>query len=133
MNNSQAGFSLVELMVVVVIIGILSTVVVVNVMGSQDEARVSAAYQQMDNFEKALDLYKLDKGSYPETMDALVGKYVRSESIPLDPWNNRYSYVLNEGDTVRPFTIKSYGADGKSGGEDVNKDITNWDVNYKSE
>ncbi|WP_028079516.1 type II secretion system major pseudopilin GspG [Solimonas soli] len=140
-NARQSGFTLIEIMVVVVILGILAAVVVPRIMDRPDEARVVKAKQDIRMIESALNLYKLDNFNYPSTqqgLDALVNKpggdpepknykvggYVKS--LPKDPWGNPYQY-LSPG-TKGEIDIFSYGRDGKPGGEGTDADIGNWDL-----
>ncbi len=134
-KRDDAGFSLIELMVVIVIIGLLTTIVVVNVLPSQDRAMVEKARADVRLIETALELYKLDTRRYPtleEGIDILLlaprGSAVRSEgyikSLPTDPWGNPYQYLVpGEHGT---FDVFSYGADRRLGGEGLNTDIGNW-------
>ena len=141
MRNNK-GFTLIEIMVVVIILGILATIVLTNVMGREDEARINAAKVQIRLLEGALDGFKLDNGFYPTTdqgLDALIrkpetgripakwkeGGYLKPARIPKDPWGNDYHYYApgNEG---REYEIISYGADGEQGGEKKNSDIESW-------
>lgn len=138
---AQGGFTLIEIMVVVVILGILAAVVVPRIMDRPDEARVVKAKQDIRMIESALNLYKLDNFNYPSTqqgLDALVtkpggdpeprnyktGGYVKS--LPKDPWGNPYQY-LSPG-TKGEIDIFSLGRDGKPGGEGTDADIGNWDL-----
>jgi general secretion pathway protein G len=137
----QRGFTLIEIMVVVVILGILAAVVVPRIMDRPDDARIAKARQDIRVLESSLNLYKLDNFYYPTTqqgLEALVtrpsgepearnwksGGYV--QSLPKDPWGNDYQY-LNPG--VRgEFDLFSLGADGRPGGEGAAADIGNWNV-----
>lgn len=134
-KRDDAGFSLIELMVVIVIIGLLTTMVVVNVLPSQDRAMVEKARADVRLIETALELYKLDTRQYPtleEGIDALLlpprGSNVRSEgyikSLPTDPWGNQYQYLFPG--EHGSFDVFSYGADGRLGGDGLNADIGNW-------
>lgn len=134
-RREEAGFSLIELMVVIVIIGLLTTVVVVNVLPSQDRAMVEKARADVKLIETALELYKLDVRRYPnleEGIDVLLvpprGSNVRSEgyikSLPTDPWGNQYQYLFPG--EHGSFDVFSYGADGRLGGDGLNADIGNW-------
>ncbi|MGF1605432.1 MAG: type II secretion system major pseudopilin GspG [Rhodothalassiaceae bacterium] len=136
----QAGFTLVELMVVLVIIGLLATVVVVNVLPSQDRAMVEKVRADIRTLEQAIELYRLDNLTYPSVdqgLEALVsapgslnrperyraGGYIKR--LPEDPWGNPYQYLYpGEHGT---FDIYSLGADGRLGGEDLNRDLGNWE------
>ena len=135
----QRGFSLIEIMVVVVILGILAALVVPKIISRPDEARAVKAKQDVLAIQSALDLYKLDNGAYPTTdqgLQALVEKptsnpiphdwQVYLKSLPKDPWGHEYLY-LNPGqhDEVDVFT---YGADGQPGGAGINADIGNWNA-----
>jgi general secretion pathway protein G len=140
-RTAQSGFTLLEIMVVVVIIGILAALVVPNIIGRPDEARQIAAKQDIASLMQALKLYRLDSLRYPSTeqgLQALVtkpttapipsnwkpGGYV--ERLPKDPWGNPYQY-LNPG--VRgEVDVFSFGADGAPGGEGNNADIGNWNL-----
>lgn len=138
-SRRQRGFTLVELMVVIVIIGLLATVVMINVMPSQDRAMVEKARADIATLEQALETYRLEMLSYPDTrqgLDALVnappglarperyrqGGYIRR--LPNDPWDNPYQYRY-PGQHGR-FDVYSLGADGQEGGEGENADIGNW-------
>ncbi|MGA2554125.1 MAG: type II secretion system major pseudopilin GspG [Smithella sp.] len=141
-KNRQAGFTLIELMVVIVILGVLAGLIIPRIMGHPDEARQAKARIQMEALESALKLYKLDNGSYPTTeqgLNALVeaptvgnipknwrqGGYLEKSKVPKDPWGNDFIYLSpgNHGD----FDLTCLGADGEPGGEGVNKDINNWE------
>lgn len=133
------GFSLIEIMVVVVILGILASVVVPKIISRPDEARVVKAKQDILAVQNALDLYKLDNGIYPTTdqgLLALVEKPTSNptprdwkqylKSLPKDPWSRDYLY-LNPGEHG-DVDIFTYGADGQPGGEGINAEIGNWDA-----
>ncbi len=124
LHQKQKGFTLIEIMVVVVILGILATIVVPKILDRPDEARVQKARQDIRAFEGALSLYKLDNFSYPDTgegLGALQGRYM--ERIPNDPWGNEYQYISPG--TSGSYDIYSFGADGTPGGDGVNADIGN--------
>jgi general secretion pathway protein G len=135
----QGGFTLIEIMVVVVILGILAAIVVPNIMDAPDKARVTKAKQDLRVLESALELYKLDNFNYPSSqqgLEALVappsgdppapnwkqGGYIKS--LPKDPWGNPYQYLYPG--THGELDLFSFGADGKPGGDGVNADIGNW-------
>jgi len=127
----QQGFSLIEIMVVVVIMGVLAALVVPNVMDRPDQARTIAAKQDIVAIMQALKLYRLDHGRYPsgtEGLEAFVAKQGQGsrymDRIPNDPWNSPYQY-LNPG-VHGEIDVFSFGADGKPGGEGVNADIGSW-------
>ena len=137
----QAGFTLIEIMVVIVILGILAALVVPKVMSRPDEARVVAAKQDIASLAQALKLYRLDNKRYPSTeqgLQALVSRPAQTpvpdnwkgggyvERLPLDPWGKAYQY-LNPG-LHGEIDIFSYGADGAPGGEALDADIGNWSL-----
>lgn len=140
--KNNRGFTLIEIMVVVVILGILAAVVVPRFLSRPDEARVTKAKVDMKSIEEALGLFKLDHGFYPSTdqgLKALVEKpqtgripdrypeesYLKK--VPRDPWNNPYVY-LSPGVHSRSFDLISYGADGQPGGEGFDADINSWEL-----
>jgi general secretion pathway protein G len=124
--SDEDGFTLVELMVVIVIIGLLATIVIINVMPAADRAAATKARADIATLEQSLDLYKLDNQRYPTTeegLEALVsGEYIRR--LPNDPWSNPYRYAA-PGRSGQPFTVASWGADGREGGTGENADIAN--------
>jgi general secretion pathway protein G len=141
--TNRGGFTLIEIMVVIVILAMLAAIVGPKLMGRTDDAKITDARVQIKNIETALKLYKLDTGSYPSTeqgLGALVAKptvgvipnsykdggYLESKKMPKDPWGNDYLYVSpgEHGD----YDLFSYGADGAKGGEGKNADITSWDT-----
>jgi general secretion pathway protein G len=127
LRSAEHGFTLVELMVVIVIIGLLATIVVINVMPAQDTARVKKAAADIALLEQAAEMYRLGKLDYPtgdQGLQALVSEgYVKR--LPDDPWGNPYRYAAPGGEG-RAFDIYSYGADGREGGEGDDADIGNW-------
>ena len=142
-RNDNRGFTLIELMVVIVILGILAGLIVPRIMGRPDEARQLKAKVQIESLETTLKLYKLDNGSYPSTeqgLQALIeqpttgeipkkwreGGYLEKGKLPKDPWGNEFIY-LSPG-THGEYDIMSYGADGVPGGEGKNADINNWEI-----
>lgn len=133
----RGGFTLIELMVVVVILGLLAALVAPRVINKLGKANTNAAYTQIQLFGTALDSYRLDVGHYPTTSDGLQalisspsgdggwnGPYLKKEEIPLDPWGNMYSYKSpgDHGD----YDLYSYGADNAEGGEGENRDVVSW-------
>ncbi len=137
------GFTLIELMVVIVILGILAGLIVPKIIGRPDEAKQLKAKMQIESLETALKLYRLDTGMYPDTEQGLValvalpdtgnvpkkwrkGGYLDKGKLPKDPWGNEFIYLSPgaNGD----YDIISYGADGVSGGEDKNMDINSWEI-----
>ena len=141
---NEKGFTLIEIMVVVLIIGLLATLVAVNVIPRKEEANRTAALVQIRNFEEALKLYYLDNHMYPDSQQGLkalvekptVGKvpccwreggYLEGGRIPKDPWSNSYVYT-SPGKGGKDFEIVSKGRDGEPGGEGPDKDISNWET-----
>ena len=122
----EEGFSLVELMVVIVIIGLLATIVIINVMPAADRAATTKARADIATLEQAIDMYHLDHLTYPpaaEGLQALVaGRYIRR--LPNDPWGHPYRYKL-PGPDGHPFQISSWGHDGREGGSGEDADISN--------
>ncbi len=140
-RRRTGGFTLIEIMVVVVILGILAAIVVPKIMDRPDTARIVKAKQDIRALESALNLYKLDNFSYPSTdqgLDALVSKPGGSpeprnwkqggymDRLPKDPWGNAYQY-LNPG-AHGEIDIFTYGKDGRPGGEGIDADIGNWNL-----
>ncbi|HIJ81703.1 MAG TPA: type II secretion system major pseudopilin GspG [Desulfuromonadales bacterium] len=140
--SNRRGFTLIEIMVVIVILALLAALVGPKLMGRTDDAKVTDAKVQIKNIETALKLYKLDTGTYPTTEQGLTalltkptvgvipknykeGGYLESKKIPKDPWSNDYLYVSpgEHGD----YDLFSYGSDGVKGGDGKNADITSWD------
>ena len=141
--GDRRGFTLIEIMVVMVILGILAGLIIPRIMGRPEEARRTKARVQIESIETALKLYRLDSGSYPTTeqgLQALVeppavgklpiawreGGYLEKGKVPKDPWGNEYVYLCPgiHGD----FDLISYGADWETGGEGKDQDINNWEL-----
>ena len=137
-RHVSRGFTLIELMVVLVIIGVLAALIVPNVLDRADDARVTAAKTDVNNLMQALKLYRLDNQRYPtaaQGLQALIAKptagpipgnwkpYV--DKLPKDPWNNPYQY-LNPG-VHSEIDVLSFGADGQAGGDGKNADVGSWD------
>lgn len=139
----EGGFTLIEILVVLVIIGILAGYIGPKIMGHPEEAKRTKASVQIEAIETALKMYKLDNGVYPSTeqgLQALVepptvgklppkwrkGGYLEKKKVPLDPWNNEFVYLSpgSQGD----YDLSSYGSDGEAGGEDENRDINSWEL-----
>jgi general secretion pathway protein G len=141
--SDNRGFTLIEIMVVIVILALLAALVAPKLIGRSDDAKIADAKVQIRNIETGLKLYKLDSGAYPTTeqgLQALVEKpttgqipnnwrtegYLESKKIPKDPWKNDYIYLSpgEHGD----YDLCSYGADGVKGGEGNSADICSWDI-----
>jgi len=142
-DHELAGFTLIEIMAVVLIIGLLTAVVGTAIFGQIDRARVTTAKTQMKNIEAALDFYRMDNGKYPTTeqgLDALVHQpstepvprqyrpegYISGGKVPRDPWSGNYEYQAPGQHNPYGFDIWSLGADGQPGGKDVDAEIGNW-------
>ncbi len=127
-RKDSGGFTLIELMVVIAIIAMLAAIVGYNVIGSLDDAQVTTAKQQIQNFKSALISYRVTFNKFPSTEEGLgvlieneKGKnFLDSKKVPLDPWDNPYVYKLDGGN----YLITSYGADGQPGGTGNNADIS---------
>ena len=143
LRNNERGFTLIELMVVLVIIGVLAGLIGPKIMGSPEKARQTKAKVQIQSIETALKLYQLDNGSYPTTeqgLEALIeppssgelarnwreGGYMEKNMIPQDPWKNDYIYLSPgfNGD----YDLSSYGGDRAPGGDGKGADINNWEI-----
>lgn len=141
--RNKRGFTLIEIMVVIVILAMLAALVGPKLMGRTDDAKLTDARVQIKNMETALKFYKLDNGTYPSTEQGLAaltakptvgvipknykdGGYLESKKVPIDPWGNDYLYVSpgEHGD----YDLFSYGMDGAKGGEGKNADITSWET-----
>jgi len=142
-KRDSRGFTLIEIMVVIIILGILAVYIGPKIMGRPEEARRTKAKVDISALETALKLYKLDNGVYPSTeqgLQALVekpesgavptkwrdGGYLDKNKVPRDPWGNDFVYLSPgvHGD----FDIISYGSDGVPGGEGQNMDVNNWEI-----
>ncbi len=134
--RDKKGFTLIEMMVVVIIIGLLAALVVPRFFGKVEQSKLKAAHAQTELFGLALDHYRLDAGRYPTTLEGLnalrikpsgvknwQGPYLKKD-IPKDPWGSVYNYVSpgKHGD----YDIVSFGADGLQGGEKENQDVVSW-------
>ena len=135
--SASGGFTLVELLVVMIIIGLLAALVGPRFIRQEEKARLKAAKAQIELLGTALDTFRLDVGRYPSTEEGLEalrtkpgglerwdGPYLKKE-LPQDPWGKAYAY--RSPSEHGPFEIVSYGADGTAGGEGDNRDITSWE------
>ena len=124
------GFTLIELLIVIVILGLLLSLVAPTMFSKVGSAQKKTAMAQMQMLSTALDTYRLDVGSFPDNLAELRngkapgwdGPYLPRE-LPLDPWGNPYIYALQTKDTATPYTLMTYGKDGRQGGEGDNEDI----------
>jgi general secretion pathway protein G len=143
-RKEQEGFTLIELMIVIVIIGILATLLIPRIMERPEEARRMKAKADIKTIESALKLYKIDTGNYPATeqgLEALIrkpdtapvpkkwreGGYLEGDAVPKDPWGNPY-YYTSSGGSGRDYEIVSYGNDGQPGGTGRDADISSTDL-----
>jgi len=142
--NKQRGFSLIEVLVVLVIMGLLVSIIAPNVLGRADDARVQKVFADFSAIETALRMYRLDNYSLPTSEQGLQALVTRPslapvptnwksggylQSLPLDPWGNPYLY-LSPG-TQGEYDLFSFGADGVRGGEGQNADLGNWQNNQE--
>lgn len=144
-RRMRPGFTLIELMVVLVILGLLATFIGPKIMSAPDKARVTKAVNDIKALESALNMYKLENGNYPTTdqgLQALVekpelepipnnwspGGYLSTTTVPKDPWGNDYIYRSPTEDENREYEIITYGADGQEGGENYNADIASYTI-----
>lgn len=138
MNRKHQGFTLIEIMIVIVILGVLAGMIVPNILDRPDQARVTKAKSDIRNLKSVLKLYKLDHFDYPSSdqgLNALVkppvteGIQTKSyiESLPKDPWGKNYHY-LNPGQHGE-IDIFTYGKDGRPGGDSYNADLGSWNLN----
>jgi len=141
--NESGGFTLIEIMAVVLIIGLLSTIVGAAIFQQVDKGRVTAAKAQLNSLEGVLELYRMDNARFPTSeqgLDALVspptsepvprnyppGGYLKGGRLPVDPWGEAYHYESPGQNNADSFDLWSYGADGAPGGDGVDADIGNW-------
>lgn len=136
-NKKQGGFTLLELLVVLLIIGLLSAFVGPKYFSQIGRSEQKVAKAQIEAFDKALDQYRIDVGRYPTTDQGLAALYAAppgegkwhgpylKKAIPADPWGKAYDYK-SPGDNKRDYDIISYGKDGKTGGTDDDADVTSW-------
>ncbi len=133
--DDQHGFTLIELMIVIVILGLLVGLVGPRMVGKVGGARQKTAQAQIEMLATACDTFRLDMSRFPETLEDLIlnpgeekkwdGPYLRKSEIPLDPWDHAYEYRA-PGEEGRDYDIISYGADGTEGGDEENTDVVSW-------
>ena len=125
-RGDEDGFTLVELMVVLVIIGLLATIVIINVLPAADRAAVTKAHADIATLEQGIEMYRLDNQRYPTTAEGLqalvAGHYI--PRLPEDPWHRAYRYAA-PGPGGKPFLVATWGADGREGGSGNDADVTN--------
>lgn len=136
-NSSQAGFTLIEIMVVVVIIGLMATLIAPNIFGQKEKADEIKVRADLKQIESSLALYRLDNYDYPTTSQGLQALVTDPgtrgtwrgylDKLPKDPWGNDYEYINPGQKNPRSIDVWSLGADGAQGGEGRNKDIGNWE------
>jgi len=134
-NDRSSGFTLIELIVVIALIAVLAAVVAPNLLGKASDANRKAAGIQLEKITSAVELYRLETGRYPDTLEDLVkrpqglerwnGPYVRKLSQIKDPWGN--DLVIQHPGEEHKFDLISYGTDGRPGGDGDDADITNWE------
>ena len=142
--ESQAGFTLVEMLVVIAIIGLIMGLIGPRVLNYLSESKVKAARIQLQSFVTALDLYYLDAGRYPSSAEGLAalvkqtpgvaawnGPYLKGGNVPNDPWN--HAYIYHSPGEHGPYDIVSYGSDGQEGGSGVAADISLEKLSAKNE
>ncbi len=134
------GFTLIELMVVIVILGLLATIIMPKILDRPEQARRLTAKVQIKNIQSALALFKTDTGRFPTTsqgLEALIndpglkgwkqGGYIEGSKVPIDPWGNPYMYLC-PGVHGEDYEIESYGKDGEDGGSGDDADIESWNI-----
>ena len=139
-TSRNAGFSFIEIMIVMSIIGLLMALVGPRLMKGREKAETQAAAVQIENLGAALDTFRLDVGRYPTTQEGLDaldrrpysadrwdGPYLK-KGVPADPWARRYVY-RSPGEAGRPYDLFTLGADGSPGGDGPNRDVNSWDNN----
>lgn len=142
LRHGRAGMTLIEIMVVITILGIIMTIVGINVVGQLDKAKVGATEVQIKELEQALTMFKVDHGKYPTTaegLEALIrpppnksGKtfpsYLKSETVPTDKWGNPFIYTSPGTHGDHDYEIVSLGGDGAEGGDKTDADIKSWEI-----
>lgn len=140
-DRPSKGFTLIELMIVVVILGVLATIIMPRILGRPEQARRMKAKVDIRNIESALALFKTDTGRFPTTSEGFevlvsnpgIKGYNRDgylDRLPMDPWGNKYIYI-SPGLHNKDYDIESYGKDGEDGGTDDNVDIESWNLDER--
>ncbi|MCE5340821.1 MAG: type II secretion system major pseudopilin GspG [Planctomycetaceae bacterium] len=143
-NKRKSGFTLIEIMAVIIIIGLLAAVGAMNFLGQTDRARVTTTRANLKMLHNSVAQFKMDTGRYPTEEEGLTvlieqpsdvknyqeGGYIDSSAVPKDAWGHDFVYVLYP-ENGKPYLIMSYGADGQEGGEDLNKDLLSTDVDQE--
>ena len=142
-HNPLRGFTLIELMVVIVILGLLATIIMPKILDRPEQARRLKARVQIRNFQSALALFKTDTGRFPTTSQGLEafinnpglrgwkqGGYIEGGKVPLDPWGSRYIYLC-PGIHSDDYDLESYGKDGEDGGTGDDADIESWNIDLE--
>jgi general secretion pathway protein G len=130
-RSARRGLTLIEIMVVIALLGVLGTVIAVNLTDALDDNSADAAKLQMKQIGSGLQMYALkNKGKYPSTSDGLeeAKKYFAGNKVPSDPWGNPYSYFSPGTHSDAKYELISLGSDGKEGGEDHAADIKSWEL-----
>jgi general secretion pathway protein G len=139
-KSMRLGFTLIEIMAVVLIIGLLSTLVGLAIFPQIDKARVSTARTQLSMLDQALEAYRMDNANFPTTEQGLIslinpppearnavpGGYLRERRVPQDPWGHPFQYEMPGQHNAHSYDLWSFGADGNPGGDGVDADIGNW-------
>ncbi len=142
-KHSKAGFTLIEIMAVVLIIGLLSTIVGAAIFRQVDRARVTATRAQLSSLEGVLELYRMDNAKFPSTEQGLLalveaptvdpiprnypqGGYLKDGRVPVDSWGEPYHYEMPGSNNPHAYDLWSFGADAAPGGEGIDADIGNW-------
>jgi general secretion pathway protein G len=136
-RDDTRGFTLIEILVVVLIIGLLTTVITTNLIGRAEKAKRQLAHTQIKSISDQLELYRLDNGRYPQELQALVsapadtprnyppGGYVKADAL-VDPWGNPFEYAVPGQHNTHSFDLYSLGPDAAEGGEGDDADVANW-------
>ncbi|MBN2376891.1 MAG: type II secretion system major pseudopilin GspG [Sedimentisphaerales bacterium] len=142
-RRNRKGFTLLELMIVIVILGLLATIIMPKILNRPEQARYTKAMVEIKNIESALALFKTDTGRFPTTSEGLLALVSNSgniknynsdgylDNVPLDPWGNPYIYICPSVHG-KYYDLESYGKDGENGGTDFNADIESWNLDQST-